>query len=85
MARVKYQREVVQNFQIEDGIRRTLRQSSRAAVSASVIDTSYELEDDEFMPIEGTFDEKCQAISEKLGAQYRMSGENVIFEKRSER
>jgi hypothetical protein len=81
VARVKYNgRELDQNLQIEDGIRKTLRQSSRASICASVIDTAYELFDDDFYRVEGTLAEKCEVIAEIVGAQFSVAGDQVIFE-----
>jgi hypothetical protein len=82
MARVKYQPgEVDQNFQIEDGIRHTLEQSPTAEVSASVIESCYDLLDDEMQPINGVLEDKCKVIGKMVGAHFSVVGKNVIFEK----
>ena len=85
MARVKFDtREVDQNFQIENGIRKILRQSSRAVIPLGVIDDSYELEDEDCWPTDGTLADKCQTIADCVGARFRFRGEHVIFERPSE-
>lgn len=82
MARVKYDgREVDQNFQIEDGIRKTLRDQPTAEVSVSVIDTNYDLVDEDCDPIEGTFADKCDAIAASAEASWLLVGNTVVFKK----
>ncbi|CAN5515348.1 hypothetical protein BH11PLA2_BH11PLA2_09330 [soil metagenome] len=80
MARVKFAgSEVDQQFQIEDGIRTTLTLSKRAAVSKNVIADSYDLLDDDFEPVEGTFEQKCDALAGITNATYTINDENVVF------
>jgi hypothetical protein len=80
MARVKFNAgEVDQNFQIEAGIRETLSSSPTAEVSASVIESCYDLLDERFAPIAGTLEDKCKGIAKIVGAEFSLLGKNVVF------
>jgi len=81
MAKAKFHPgEVDQNFQIEDGIRETLRKCATAEVSASVIESSYDLLDERHDSINGTLEEKCTAIAKVVGARFSLLGTNVVFQ-----
>lgn len=82
MPRVKYNpRELDQNFQIEDGIRSTLRRNPTAVVSASVIETAYDLLDDDWRTVDGKLEEKAEAIAKIVDAEFSLIGSNVVFKK----
>src|SRR5262245_11901811 len=84
MTRVKYHPgEVDQNFQIEDGIRQTLGKSPTAEVSASVIQSCYDLLDEKWDPIKGTLGDKCIAIAKIVGADFSLVGKDVVFTNKS--
>ena len=74
MARVKYDPwQADQNFQIEDGIRETLRSHFTAEVPTSVIETAYHFPT-------GTLAQKCETIALLVGAKFSLAGEIVVFE-----
>ena len=82
MARAKFNPgEVDPNFQIEDAIRETLRSHLTAEASLTVIESNYDLLDESFELIDGTVDEKCQAIANSVGARYSLQGTAVAFAK----
>jgi hypothetical protein len=82
MARVKFDgREIDQNFQIEQGVKDTLRGYLTAVMSASVIECCYDLLDGNMNPIKGKFEDKCRGIAEAAGADFTVEGENVKFRK----
>ena len=82
MPRVKFDpREVDQNFQIEDGIRNTLRRNPTAVVPVSVIEIAYDLLDDDCHIVDGTLEEKAEAIAKIVDAECSLIGSNVVFKK----
>jgi len=83
MARVKFTAgEIVQNFQIQDAIRRTLETERVASMDRSVIESSYELEDDDGQVMDGSVDDKCQAIAARLNVDVSVRDELVIFRRK---
>ncbi len=82
MARVKFDsNERDQNFQIEYGIERTIEASRDASVDAAVIESSYDLLDESGEIVEGTVQQKCEAIAKPRGLQFSLDGDTVIFRK----
>lgn len=82
MARVIYDgREVDQNFQIEDGIRRGLDHGRRAVVETKVIENSYDLVDDNGnLVADAELNVKCLAIAREVNARFTVDGERVFFQ-----
>ena len=80
MARVEFNSgEIDQIFQVEDGIRRTLKSHPVASVVRSVIESSYDLLDDGGKIIEGDIDKKCQQIATKVRAKYSLKKDEIDF------
>ncbi len=71
--------ELDQNFQIEDGVRSTLRSHAIAQVPVSVVEDCYDLFDGDFRRVPGTLEEKCGYISRLVGAEFEVRGECVWF------
>ena len=81
MARVQFNAaEFDQNFQIEDGIRKTLSSNPTASVDVSVIESCYNaLDADGYDIANATLNEKCQQIGNALSVDYSVKGTSVIF------
>lgn len=82
MARAKFDgNEIDQNFQIENGIERAVDADGSASVDTSVIQSSYDLIDDSGEIVEGTVEQKCDAIAKPRGLQFSIADETVVFRK----
>lgn len=80
MARVKYDPgELDQNFQIEDGIRRTLSANRTAEVSVSVIESSYDLLADNGDVRQGSVESKCAQLGHELNVEYVKATDDIVF------
>jgi hypothetical protein len=83
MARVVFNaNDIDQEFQIEDGIRRTLETNSVASVAQSVIEQCYELKSDEGEITDGSIHDKCRQIAERSNLDFSLHEELVIFRRR---
>jgi hypothetical protein len=82
MARVNFNaNEIDQNFQIEEAIESAINVDGSASIAAAVIESSYDLPNDSGEIIEATLEQKCGAIENRLGLQFSLGGETVIFRK----
>lgn len=80
MARVTYNAdEADQNFQIEDGIRGTLKDHAVATTDPKYIEDCYELLDDDMNPMAGDLNAKCKAICKAIDATYELKGDEAQF------
>ncbi len=71
--------ETDKNFQIEDGIRRSLYEDPVASVDRTEIESNYVLLDSNGVIIEGTVDQKCQQINTKLQTTCTQTEDRIIF------
>ena len=71
--------ETAKNFQIEDGIRRSLDDEPVALVDRTEIESNYLLLDSDGEVIEGTVDQKCQQINTKLQTTCTQTQDRIIF------
>jgi len=77
--------EIDQNFQIEDGIRETLRMGATATVRAVVIQDSYDLLDEDCSEVVGaTLEAKCHQIAQELGVDFSVRRDRVVFRRKQE-
>lgn len=83
MARVQFDpRELDQNVQLEDGVRSTLEQDTVAEVAVSVIETCYEIRDEDEYAVPSTLEERCSELAHLVGADYQIRGAEVWFRRK---
>lgn len=80
MARVIFNaNEIDQQFQIEDVIRRTLETNRTASVDKSVIESSYELENEDDQTIGKSVRDKCSHIAQQLDLDFSLHEDAIVF------